>query len=78
MARCGVDEYYPGARRVVRRSAGVMQSAVGELYSAWLHVAHPRLIDVAPIGELYAGLLCGFTLLDVGVSAIQKGAHGVL
>ena len=55
-----------------------MQSAVRELYSAWLHVVDPRLIDVAPIGELYAGLLYGFTLLDVGVSAIQKGAHGVL
>ena len=55
-----------------------MQSAVGELYFAWLHVVHPRLIDVAPIGEVYAGLLCGSTLLDVGVSAIQKGAHGVL
>ena len=55
-----------------------MQSAVGELYSAWLYVVHPRLIGVAPIDELYAGLLCSFTLLDVSVSAIEKGAHGVL
>ena len=54
-----------------------MQSAVGELYSAWLYVVYPGLINVAPIGELYAGLLCGSTLLDVGVSAIKKGAHGV-